>query len=219
MASAAPKNHCNECQNGVTTCTGCAKRFCVEHFIEHRQVLDERMDEVAGKYNHLRQTLELEETRHPFFSRIERWRENAMKKIEDAARQAKLDLQTHIARTLDPLKQSLKQIDDQLKSSHPSKNYTEEHLNTWMKRLEELRNMVEKRPNVDLVERDTPSFIGQVIVVDKSVDQKHPATDIALVQLATPRLMTNSSELPSCFPTYECFTSIYNRYIHRVFQK
>ena len=204
MASAAPNNHCNGCQNGVTTCDGCAQRFCVEHFMQHRQVLDERMDEVAEKYNHLIQSLGLEETTHPFFSRIERWREESMKKIEDAASQAKLELRTHVARNFDPLKQSLKQIDTQLKSSHPSKNYTEVQLDTWMKRLEELRNMAEQRPKIALVEQDTPSFISKVIVVDNSVGQKPAATGIALVQLATPRLMTNSSELASCFPIDTC---------------
>ena len=194
MASAAVYDHCKECENGVTTCNGCREHFCVEHFVNHRQELDARMDEVGQKYNVLKQDLEQDAMIHPFLSRIERWREESMKKVNDTARKAQADLQNYIFRRTDQLKQLLNQMNGELKTTYGSQNYTEEQLNTWMQRLEELRNMLEKPSNIEIVEEDMQPFTGKINFVESYVAENRPVVDIVTTQPTTSSPGTPSSE-------------------------
>ncbi|CAF3383294.1 unnamed protein product [Rotaria socialis] len=169
MASVRQQKPCVACQNGVATCSGCQKRFCLTHFTEHRQELDKRMGEVVHEHNQLREALGSQDTVHPLLSRIEDWEKVSIQKIKNTVEQARADLQAFLDRTKHRLVDSLGSIADQLKSSQAATVYTENELDEWMKQLVELRQMFEKPQNIEIVEDESrSSSVRMIKVTEKS---------------------------------------------------
>ncbi|CAF4057428.1 unnamed protein product [Rotaria sp. Silwood2] len=155
MASSTLQAQCKECQNGVATCSGCRKQYCINHFQKHRQELAARMDEVGEEHDLLQQDLERENMMSELFSRIENWKQQSIKLIEDTAEQ-----------------ESLEKLTEKLKSSQLSNNYAEKQLDEWMRQLLQLRQMLEKPSTIDIVEDDTTrSSIHMIKVIDRSINE------------------------------------------------
>ncbi|CAF2623691.1 unnamed protein product [Rotaria sp. Silwood2] len=172
MASSTLQAQCKECQNGVATCSGCRKQYCINHFQKHRQELAARMDEVGEEHDLLQQDLERENMMSELFSRIENWKQQSIKLIEDTAEQVRADLQKHFHRTKHYLKESLEKLTEKLKSSQLSNNYAEKQLDEWMRQLLQLRQMLEKPSTIDIVEDDTTrSSIHMIKVIDRSINE------------------------------------------------
>ena len=57
MASTALKIYCVTCGKcvGQFKCEGCSKTFCAKHATEHRQVLNQQLDEVVIKHDTFQQ--------------------------------------------------------------------------------------------------------------------------------------------------------------------
>ncbi|CAF3791716.1 unnamed protein product [Rotaria sp. Silwood1] len=169
MASARQDKPCVKCQNGVATCTGCDKRFCLPHFTEHRQQLDKQMDEVVQEHNQLRDALSQQGNTSHLLSRIDAWGQESIQKIKDTVNQARTDLQAFLDRTKHRLIDSLGKMTDQLKSNQESNMYTEKEIDGWMKQLEQLRQILEKPMNIDIVDdKDTRLSIRMIKVIEKS---------------------------------------------------
>lgn len=194
MASVAINNSCKECQNGVATCTGCEQHFCMDHFLKHRQELDAKMDEIGQKYNNLQQDLEREESAHAFSSRFKRRKQESVETIDNTAEQAPADVQDHLAHTKDQLKQSLSEMSAQLKLKQTSKDYTEKELNTWVQRLDKLRQKFENSLSIDINEDDTQSIVHKIEFLRKSAIEKHSTISTTATQPRTSSSVTSSGE-------------------------
>ncbi|CAF4180957.1 unnamed protein product, partial [Rotaria magnacalcarata] len=92
---------------------------------------------------------------HPLVSRIEDWKKASIQNINNAAKQARTDLQASLDSTKHRLVDSLGSIADQLKLSQTAPVYTENELDEWMKQLVELRQMFEKPQNIEIVEDES----------------------------------------------------------------
>lgn len=168
MASDSQQRSCTKCQNGIATCSGCSKRFCLPHFTEHRQELDKRMDEVVREHSLIRTAFKPQWTMDHLLTRIDEWESISIKKIQDTAQQARTDLEACFDCTKNRLIDSLGNMAMELRSNQESTIYTEKELDRWMRQLIELRKTVENPPNINMVEDEsTCSSIRMIKVVEK----------------------------------------------------
>ncbi|CAF3051378.1 unnamed protein product, partial [Rotaria sp. Silwood2] len=58
-AATTDRSLCDICQKakGILKCEGCSKTFCYNHFSDHRQELNQQLDEVEVSRDLFRQTL------------------------------------------------------------------------------------------------------------------------------------------------------------------
>ncbi|CAF3799648.1 unnamed protein product [Rotaria socialis] len=152
MASSGQQKFCVGCQNGVVTCSGCRKSFCWIHMSEHRQVLEKRMDDIVQEHDQLREALNPPIAVPHLVARIDDWERASVEQIREAAKQAQAALQTYCDRTKHRIVDSLGNITEQLKSSQTLNVYTEKELDEWMRKLEQLRDIINKPRNIDIIE-------------------------------------------------------------------
>ncbi|CAF1432093.1 unnamed protein product [Rotaria magnacalcarata] len=152
MTSSGQQKFCVGCQNGVVTCSGCCKSFCWIHMSEHRQVLEKQMDHIVQEHDQLREALNPPITVPHLVARIDEWERASVGQIREAAKQAKAALQTYLDRTKHRIVDSLGNITEQLKSSQTLNVYTEKELDEWMRKLEQLRDIMSKPQNIDIIE-------------------------------------------------------------------
>ncbi|CAF1133051.1 unnamed protein product [Rotaria sordida] len=170
MASSGQQKSCVACENGVATCTGCEKRFCLPHFTQHRQELDERMNEVVHEHNQLRKALDQQATAPHLLSRIDQWEQTSIQKIKETAKQARADLQTCFDRTKHQLINSLDNMASRLKSTQAINLYAEKELDASVQQLKQLRQMFEMPTGIDIADYNAK---GSSISMIKVTEKKH----------------------------------------------
>lgn len=153
MATNDQEKLCVGCQNGMVTCNGCEKRFCLPHWNEHLQKLQRQMEDVVQEHDQLLGTLNAQVDAPHLSSRINEWEEKSISKIRDVAKQAHADLQALLDRTKHQLVDSLSKISEQLRSSQASNAYAEKELTGWSRQLEGLQQMLTKPTNIKKIGR------------------------------------------------------------------
>jgi hypothetical protein len=97
MASA--KARCATCgkKSGVCKCEGCSQKFCEIHFTEHRGSLKQQLDDIADQRNTLQDVItKNDDLPEPLIKKIDTWENEAIKKVQHAANEARNQLKTLI---------------------------------------------------------------------------------------------------------------------------
>lgn len=154
MASTTLQNRCAKCSNGIAQilCAGCEQWLCLKHLLEHRQDLRKEMDRLTDEHNELHQYL-IHDTddHHPFFQRINVWEWKSIEKIRQVAEEVRIDLRKYLERTKIRIRISLNKVTKELQASREANAYTEVDLKTWLNRLSELRQQLDKPTMIELV--------------------------------------------------------------------
>ncbi|CAF0936295.1 unnamed protein product [Adineta steineri] len=161
---------CATCsKSGCTAmCFGCQQSFCTKHFIKHRLYLSQQMKNLHEKQEIFQHDLDRDSFEHPLLTNIYTWEQKSIKQIQETAEKARNDIQHWIDKTKSVVQNNLNQINEQVRSSEKADNYTELDFAKWSKQLEELRNLLEKPSNIEVVEDEKPwSFIRTIKVIDK----------------------------------------------------
>jgi hypothetical protein len=90
MASAFSKTSCVKCGKGVSQfkCEGCSQVFCTKYFAEHRQTLNQQLDEVIIENNTFRQTIMEDHNYYqPLVIYINQWEQKSIDKIRLSAKE------------------------------------------------------------------------------------------------------------------------------------
>lgn len=78
---------------GVFKCEGCGQVFCRKHVIEHRDTLNQQLDEIVLEYDGLQQTVAEGSGKthghHPLIEQIDKWETESMEKIRQMANEAR----------------------------------------------------------------------------------------------------------------------------------
>ena len=136
------KKPCYECSKnsiGLFTCAGCQKSFCVEHVVKHQQDLSLQLDIVGQEYDRFQQELDNKSTSHSILDDINKWEQDSIIKIQQAAESARSKFLQLDKNRNNALKISFYQINEQLKSARQEKNYSEIELSEWRKKLTNFR--------------------------------------------------------------------------------
>jgi hypothetical protein len=200
MATASvQKKPCCKCNKGagVFTCDGCQQSFCRKHTDEHRQELSIQMDSIGQEHDVFQRDLNKEMHPHPLLSRIDEWERESIKKIQQVAKQTRVDLKELIDQNRKVLKTSMNQLTDELQSSRDSEDYTEIDLKRWLNRLKELRNELEKPLALNIIDDEDKRSVIRSIKVSEQPGSRSPNRSVGKsdqIYRDRPQLFAESSE-------------------------
>ncbi|CAF3324106.1 unnamed protein product [Rotaria sp. Silwood2] len=130
------KSLCDVCRKVKETskCEGCSKIFCYNHFDDHRQELNQQLDEVEVTRNLLRQAL----------------KRDLIDKIRQTADEARQLLLQNTAKHITDIEIQLNKLTDQLRQSHQNNDFVETDLHRWKKQFIQLTDELGKPPNITI---------------------------------------------------------------------
>lgn len=178
-ASANVKKPCTRCNKGagVTTCDGCQQSLCVKHFVEHRQELSQRIDDIGQEHDLLWRDIDHDNTGRSLLSRINLWEQESIAKIQVEAKAARTDLEELLEKSKQALKKSVTKITNELQSCRESDDYTEIDIEKWTNELKTLRKRLDSSSTIRIEENKNPiSMIRLIRVCDQ---QQHRSLDVA----------------------------------------
>ena len=173
MPLAVVKKPCSKCSNdvGVATCDGCQQSLCVKHFIEHRDELSRRIQDIGREHDFLQGDLNKKNVEHPLFFQINTWERDSINKIKSAAEVARADLRELLDRSKTELKESFNNLTNELQSCLETHGYTEIDINKWTEELQAFRATLESPPIIRVDENATSeSMIRMIRVRDQQQD-------------------------------------------------
>jgi hypothetical protein len=161
MATANIKTLCSSCgkQNGRVTCEGCSKLFCLNDFNGHRQELGTQLDEIEVDRDLFRQMLTENVSKpqnHALMKQIDEWENESIKKIRQAAGEARQILIGHTAKLHTKLEEKLEMLTNALRQSRQENDFFEPNLNQWREKLVRMKNGLTKPSNVRIQNDSTP---------------------------------------------------------------
>jgi arginine deiminase len=76
--------------NGQFKCEGCSQTFCIKHVVEHRQTLNQQLNEVILEHDTLQQAIHENKNHRKFLmTYIEQWEQKSIDKIRQMAKEAR----------------------------------------------------------------------------------------------------------------------------------
>jgi hypothetical protein len=172
METDSDETICSKCAKAgrVAICSGCEQSFCTKHFMKHRLYLSEQMDDLYEKYEIFQEDFNRDKFEHPLLSSIYAWERKSMRKIQDIADKAREDVRQCMVKTKTEVKISLDQINSQFEENERLDNFTEVDIQILTKRLEELRNLLEKPSSISIIQdKKSSSIIRGIQIIEQSI--------------------------------------------------
>ena len=189
MASGITRQACVKCEKGlgIITCGGCQQWLCTKHFIEHRQELAIRIDNIGQEHDLFRRDVIQPTIDHPLLTRVNQWEQQSIDRIKGAAEEVRTNLQQYLINTKGQIKTSLDQLTNDLQSSRNTDDYTEIELDKWIKQLQEFREALEKPTDLEIVgdEEQTESIIRLIELTRKQTNCKYSLLKCGLLPDST----------------------------------
>ena len=152
-------------------CGGCDGWFCRQHFREHHEELSRQMDDLTVEHDQLQNDLITDDhtsRQHPFFTRVDRWESDAVRRIREVANEVRDQLRDLHCRSKRRVEGSLRSITDELKEKRLMENYTEIDLTRWMTRLRELREQLDGPWTIELKNDQVPESSADIPLIKLS---------------------------------------------------
>ena len=154
---ASPKSQALLCEicgktTGTFTCRGCDKDFCVNHVIEHRQILSNRLDEIAQEHDELKQRLiqNTEGPRPELVEEIDKWEEESHEIIRQIALKCRKELTDANERFKNKINERLNSIAQDLRNFHENASFVETDLSACTIKLDNLKAEIIAAPTTSI---------------------------------------------------------------------
>ena len=187
MATANGKACCAICgkEKSSYRCGGCSREFCFNHLADHKQELSKQFDEIVVNRDLFRQTLTeqpADPQKHVLIQQIDQWERHSIKKIRQAADQARQSVFENTVAQIAELETKLNKLTDQLRQSRQENDFNETDLRQFQEELVRLTKALAKPPNVS-IRQDSSPFIARIYIdvtsdSDKSNECKYSITFI-----------------------------------------
>ncbi|CAF1084839.1 unnamed protein product [Adineta steineri] len=164
---------CSTCQKaaGVLTCPGCNNAFCSRHVTEHRQQLNRQMDEIGANHDQLKQLIveqEAQPTCHPLMEQIDKWEQESITKIHQAADDARKQILTIICTHRTQVTDNLAVLTQELSRARDEDDYVETELNEWIEKLDQLKIDLNAAQALHFDQDDSETSLISKIYIDNS---------------------------------------------------
>jgi chromosome segregation ATPase len=162
------RNLCDACEKpkGISKCEGCGKIFCYNHFGNHRQELNEQLDEVEVIRDLFRQTL-TEQTedpqKHTLIEQIDHWERDSIEKIQQTANEAREMLLKHTTKHISDIEAKLEKLTDQLRVSRQENDFVETDLHQWKQQLSQFTSELSK-PSTITLQQDSKPLVTKISI-------------------------------------------------------
>jgi chromosome segregation ATPase len=164
MATPAPKTQCVTCgkEKATSRCVGCLQDFCYNHLGEHRQQLSKQLDDIQVHRDLFLQTIN-EQTnnnsqKHLFIQQINQWEHESIQKIKQTAEEIRQIVSIHTNDNLDPTKDKLNKLTEELRNSLEKDDIVETDLQKWTEEIQQIKEELNRQstPNIIIQQSSTP---------------------------------------------------------------
>jgi hypothetical protein len=152
---------------GNFTCRGCGQGFCANHVIEHRQILNKKLDEIIQEHDQLKESLiqgagKLQPDL--LVAEIDEWEKESHEIIRRMASEYRIQLRATVNKITT---ERLGPTTEELKKARENDTFVETNLNTWATKLETLKNEVTILHSINIKRDDyDKSCIPQLLVIE-----------------------------------------------------
>ena len=131
------------------------------------------METLRGNFEMLEKNLQNDYAEHPLWTQIDQWEQESMKKIHQAAEQARENLRQWLKVTATEVEETVQQIHEQFRKDEKADNFTEDDLQQCREKIDALRNSLEKSKTLVLAEdHRTKSWIRPIKLLDYKISAR-----------------------------------------------
>jgi len=172
MSTASNRARCVKCEKEKATlkCSGCSEDFCYSHITDHRQELNQQLDEIEVNRDLFRQTFTEQKTNpknHSLIKQINKWEEDSIEKIQKTAEHCRQLVIQHLTEHTNQIEINLAKLTDELKQTRQDNDFDEIDLRRLKQKLTELAEELEKPSNISIQQNST-SLVNKMCVVASS---------------------------------------------------
>ena len=192
---------------GVATCDGCHRLFCLPHFSQHRDKLNEKLDEIAGQRNLLLSRLEQLPTRitNEYIKTVNDWKKAIVQTMNEAAENAEKQVNQHV---LNEVQQEFDQLSTKINSLRSDDNCVETDLEQLQTTINKLNDELSDSKSLHRVELNLPNLNCSNIVQIKLVKEQLPTVKKDLTLLPSNDIKEYSSFIENFIKTNKPFTDL-----------
>jgi chromosome segregation ATPase len=175
MAIASTKAECFQCNKDkiVYGCEGCSNDFCINHLIEHRQILSQQLDRTGDDRDQFQQTI-FEQKQNPqnncLIEQINQWEQNSIDKIKQTAETCRLICTKYLSKHINNIEKEFVQLTELIRELRQENEFNEIDLNHLTNTLTKLNQEVIQPSNIFIQEDPSPSaFINKISVISSGM--------------------------------------------------
>ena len=177
MAASTGKAPCITCEKekAAYKCEGCSQNFCINHLIDHHQMISRQLDEIEDKRNAFRQILTEQKTnpeKHPLIKQINRWKHDLIKKIREIAEEAREILLISVTDLLEQMEMKLNKFTEQLREIRKENDFNEKVLEKFKQNLTRLEEEL-LQPSTISIREDSSTSIPKIFVLTTAGKYAH----------------------------------------------
>ncbi|CAF1514243.1 unnamed protein product, partial [Adineta steineri] len=153
-------------EKGGVRCEGCSRIFCINDFTNHRQELNQQLDEVTVTRDLSQQILinkKAEPQNNPWIEQINGWETKSINIIKEAAEQARQIIFKHSTTLYTQIEDKLNQLTDQLRQAQQENEFFETDINLWKRELTELKNEL-TQPSTVRIQHGSEPLVTNIII-------------------------------------------------------
>jgi hypothetical protein len=154
---------------GIVLCNGCNQILCFKHINEHKEELENELEELINKENQFENDLSKIDDSHYLFNHIDQWKKESIQQIKQIANQAKQDLRQLINQSNQQLLIHSQQIKENLRLLKESQDLSEIQLNKLSNQFNHLKKQID---SIQLIKSSNSIFLK--IQKEKQIDEFIP---------------------------------------------
>lgn len=164
MAMAISTTHCLNCdeKDDLFECKGCSKTFCFSHLKDHREEINQNLNQFQDDCNLFKQTIGDQKhhiENYSLIQQIDQWEQQSINKITQTANQCREKIINYI----DNIEKNLSQLFQQSKQVQKENKLNEILLNELIQKLIKLQDDLDDPSNIS-IQQQTTSFIDQIYI-------------------------------------------------------
>jgi hypothetical protein len=142
---------------GITLCDGCRQSFCVSHFVEHRQTLNNTLDEIASQRDALRSRIGELPTRisKEHLKAIDDWESAMLQTVTDAAKDARQQIHHLI---INEMERECSELTSKITSFRDNDDYFETDLRVLQAKTERLNEELNDISGLHRIDLNLPTL-------------------------------------------------------------
>ncbi|UJR32368.1 hypothetical protein I4U23_019830 [Adineta vaga] len=166
------KNGCTTCGKmvGIFACRGCSENFCLSHTTDHREHLQNSMNEIIYNYEQLKRNLKgqtVEQYQISLIKQIDLWKQESIDKIHRLAEKIRQELEITVRHRTDDLQEKLDQLQQQFDKAQRDGGFYENDLKEWTNILNRLQQTYVDNQTLKIKEDShSRSFIKRITLND-----------------------------------------------------
>ncbi|CAF1372647.1 unnamed protein product [Adineta steineri] len=169
MTMANNKTKCFICNKEKITysCRGCSKEFCFKDLTEHKQILNDQLNNITKDFDQFKQIINEQKENprnHSLIEKINQWEIESLEKIQQKAqnwREIVLECSTTL---INDIEKKFNDLTEQIKQIRKENDFNEINLNYLRKQLVEIKQELNNPLNISIQQNSQP-FINDISMI------------------------------------------------------